>query len=100
LGGAGRVGLVRVIAIDALAPHPSAAPFASLFVADFPALFAEFRGKRFTLLWCGSRDGFGVRDFHGRCDRRAHTLLLILDTEVNIFGVFTPVEWESRQWNY
>jgi hypothetical protein len=70
--------------------------FASLIVADFPALFAEFRGKRFTLLWRGSRDGFGARDFHGRCDGHAPTLTLIQDTEGNIFGGFTPVEWESR----
>jgi hypothetical protein len=78
----------------ALPPPP--AGFASLIVADFPALFAEFRGKRFTLLWRGSRDGFGGRDFHGRCDGHANTLTLIEDTEGNIFGGFTPVEWESR----
>jgi hypothetical protein len=24
---------------------------------------------------------------------------MILDTNVNIFGWFTPVEWESREWN-
>jgi hypothetical protein len=71
------------------------AGFASLIVADFPALFAEFRGKHFTLLWRGSRDGFGAHDFHGRCDGHAPTLTLIQDTEGNIFGGFTPLEWES-----
>jgi hypothetical protein len=75
------------------------AGFASLIVADFPALFAEFRGKRFTLLWRGSRDGFGARDFRRRCDGHAPTLTLIQDTKRNIFGGFTPVEWESREWN-
>jgi hypothetical protein len=85
-------------------PAPStvalpAAPagFASLIVAGFPALFAEFGGKRFALLWRGSRDGFGARDFHGRCDGHAPTLTLIQDTGGNIFGGFTPVEWESFQ---
>jgi hypothetical protein len=78
---------------------PPPAPFASLIVADFPALFAEFRGKRFTLLWRGSRDGFGTGDFHGRCDGHANTLTLIEDTEGNIFGGFTPVKWESRQYD-
>jgi hypothetical protein len=73
--------------------------FASLIVADFPALFAEFRGKRFALLWRGSRDGFRAKNFHRRCDGHANTLLLILDTEGNIFGGFTPVEWESRDWD-
>jgi hypothetical protein len=56
------------------------AGFASLIVADFPALFAEFRVKRFALLWCGSRDGFSARDFRSRCDSRAPTLTLIQDT--------------------
>jgi hypothetical protein len=28
-------------------------------LTDCPALFAEFRGKRFALPWRGSRDGFG-----------------------------------------
>jgi hypothetical protein len=36
--------------------------FPSLIVADFPALFAKFGGKHFTLLWCGSSDGFGARN--------------------------------------
>jgi hypothetical protein len=66
-----------------------------LIVADFPALIAEFRGKRFTLLWRGSRDGFGAGDFHVRCDGHANTLTLIEDTAGNIFGGFTPLQWES-----
>jgi hypothetical protein len=71
----------------------------SLIVSDFPAIFAEFRGKRFSLLWRGSRDGFGARDFHVRCDGHANTLSVILDTAGNVFGAFTPVAWESREWN-
>jgi hypothetical protein len=59
---------------------PPPAGFASLIVADFPALFAEFGGKRFRLLWRGSRDGFRAGDFHGRCDGNANPLTLILDT--------------------
>jgi hypothetical protein len=92
------------------APQPRAAPaqeqkqppaprLDSLIVSSFPPLFDEFRGKRFGLLWRGSRDGFGVRDFHGRCDGRANTLTLILDTGGNVFGGFTPLEGEARVWN-
>jgi hypothetical protein len=47
-------------------------------------------------LWRGSRDGFTAKEFHRRCDGRANTLTLILDTDGNVFGGFTPVEWESR----
>jgi hypothetical protein len=37
-----------------------------------------------------------LQSFHGRCDGQAPTLTLIQDTVGNIFGGFTPVEWESR----
>jgi hypothetical protein len=75
---------------------PAPPGFASLIVADFPALLDEFRGKRFTLLWRGSRDGFKANDFHHRCDGHANTLTLILEMQGNIFGGFTPVEWKSH----
>jgi hypothetical protein len=71
----------------------------SRIISDIPEIFAEFRGKRFSLLWRGSRDGFNAQEFHGRCDGRANTLTVILDTEGNIFGGFTPLEWESWVWN-
>jgi hypothetical protein len=47
-------------------------------------------------LWRGSRDGFDAQEFHRRCDGHTRTLTVILDTEGNIFGGFTPVEWDSR----
>jgi hypothetical protein len=78
---------------------PPAPPLDSLIVSDFPPLLDEFRAKRFVLLWRGSRDGFGTRDFHGRCDGRANTLTLVLDTKGNVFGGFTPLQWEARVWN-
>jgi hypothetical protein len=74
---------------------PAPAGFDSLIVSDFPEIFAEFRYKQFKLLWRGSRDGFGASEFHRRCDGHAKTLTMILDTKRNIFGGFTPVEWET-----
>jgi hypothetical protein len=70
----------------------------SAIMSDFPEIFAEFRGKRFSLLWLGGRDGFGARDDHNRCDGHADTLTVILDTDGNVFRGFTPLEWESRKW--
>jgi hypothetical protein len=67
----------------------------SLITPQFPPLFEEFRAKSFNLLWRGSRDGFTAWDFHLHCDGHANTLTLIADTNLNIFGGFTPVEWES-----
>jgi hypothetical protein len=75
------------------APHG----FASPIIADSPALFAWFPWHTFTLLWRGSRDGFRAKNFHRRCDGHANTLTLIEDTAGNIFGGFTPVEWEAPQ---
>jgi hypothetical protein len=71
--------------------------FSSLIISDFPIILAEFHGKRFVLLWRGSRDGFGAKAFHDRCDGHSNTLTLILDTSGNIFGGFTPVAWESHK---
>jgi hypothetical protein len=73
--------------------------FDSRIISAIPEILAEFREKQFSVLWRGSRDGFGASAFHGGCDGHANTLTLILDTEENIFGGFTPVEWESRVWN-
>jgi hypothetical protein len=71
----------------------------SLILFDLPELLAEFRGRRMILLWRGSRDGFLARDFHRHCDNHANTLTVIMDTDRNIFGGFTPAKWEARTWN-
>jgi hypothetical protein len=88
--------------VDSLLPPPPPPPplgWNSAIVPDLPKLFEDFKEKQFTLLWRGSRDGFGARAFHRRCDGHPNTLTVILDTDGNIFGGFTPVEWESRKWN-
>jgi hypothetical protein len=73
---------------------PALAGFASLIVADSPALFAEIGGGWFPLLWRGSRDSFDARAFCGRCDGHA-AMGIIRQTEATIFGGFTPMEWDS-----
>jgi hypothetical protein len=80
--------------IEVLDPPPQVD---SQIISDFPEIFAEFR--KFSLLWRGSRDGFGSKDFHEKCDGHTNTLLVILDTNGNIFGGFTPVEWDSDSYN-
>jgi hypothetical protein len=69
----------------------------SLIISEIPPLLHDFEGKQWKLLWRGSRDGFRARGFHERCDGSANTLTVILDTSGNVFGGFTPIEWESRQ---
>jgi hypothetical protein len=67
----------------------------STILAEFPPIFAEFHEQKFSLLWRGSRDGYGGRDFHNRCDGHKNTLMIIEDVDGNVFGGYTPVEWES-----
>jgi hypothetical protein len=71
----------------------------SVIVPKFPDIFPEFQRKQISLLWRGSRDGFGAPQFHSRCDAHANTLTVILDTNGNIFGGFTPVKWEPQVQN-
>jgi hypothetical protein len=84
------------------APHPmglvASVGWNSAIVPDFPKLFEDL-GQKFTILWRGSRDGFGAREFHRCCDGHPNTLTVILDTDGNIFGGFTPVAWASPKWN-
>jgi hypothetical protein len=75
---------------------PPAVHFESVIVTGFPEIFAIFREKNISLLWRGSRDGFRARDFHRCCDSYANTLTVILDTNGNIFGGFTPACWQPR----
>jgi hypothetical protein len=82
----------------ASAPSPRAG-WTSVIIPHVPKLFRDFRRRRFALLWRGGRDGFGTGEFHRLCDGHANTLTLIMDTDGNIFGGFTPVTWESRKWN-
>jgi hypothetical protein len=72
--------------------------WSSAIVADFPKLFEDFKKKQFTLLRRGSSDGFGAYEFfHSRCDWHPNTLTVILDTDGNIFGRFSPVMWDSPE---
>jgi hypothetical protein len=77
------------IADHLIAPLPLTPVLDSAIISDFPEIFAEFSGKRFSLLLRGSRDGFAAGDFHSRCDGHANTLTVILDTNGNVLGGFT-----------
>jgi hypothetical protein len=86
------------LAVEIIA-HPSPPELDSLIISAIPEIFADLGGQNFKLLWRGSRDGFGVSDFHRCCDGHANTLTVVLDTGGTIFGGFTPIEWDSRVWN-
>jgi hypothetical protein len=73
----------------------------SEIISEIPDIFPDFEDKTWQLLWRGSRDGFGARAFHSRCDGHANTLMLFVTAASNddvggfVFGGFTTVEWDS-----
>jgi hypothetical protein len=57
----------------------------------------EFSLKdKWTLLYRGTRDGFGADDFHSKCDNHNNTLTIVKAHGTSyIFGGFTSINWES-----
>ena len=53
--------------------------------------------EKWTLLYRGSRDGFGSNDFHSKCDSHSSTLTIYKAKHSSsyIFGGFTSVSWDS-----
>jgi hypothetical protein len=56
------------------------------------------RGKRFELLYRGSRDGMTAAAFHGKCDGKGPTLVLIAGQSdgqpISVFGGYAGKSWE------
>jgi hypothetical protein len=51
---------------------------------------------KWSLLYRGTRDGFGSSDFHSKCDGHANTLTILKAKESKfIFGGFTTTDWDS-----
>jgi hypothetical protein len=78
-------------------PKAQAALFESTIVDGCPPLFSQFEGKKIRLLYRGSRDGFGSKAFHNKCNMRSHTLTIVKAQGGCIFGGYTPVPWGSTK---
>jgi len=50
-------------------------------------------GEKWRLLYRATRDGFGAKDFHQKCDHFENTLIVIKSTSGYIFGGFTSMAW-------
>ncbi|CAF1172092.1 unnamed protein product [Didymodactylos carnosus] len=58
----------------------------------------EFYGKsnqRWQLIYRASRDGFGAKDFHDRCNDQGATVTVIRSKNGYLFGGYTRVPWKS-----
>jgi hypothetical protein len=55
---------------------------------------------KWSLLYRGTRDGFGSSDFHLKCDGHSNTLTILKAKGSEfIFGGYTTIDWESSvQW--
>ena len=56
------------------------------------------RAAAANLLFRSTRDG-ATAAFHARCDAKGPTLVLIKDTDGNVFGGYTQENWSSK-WEY
>ena len=51
---------------------------------------------KWSLLYRGTRDDFGGKAFHSKCDGKSNTLTILKAKQSKfIFGGFTAVNWES-----
>ena len=55
----------------------------------------ELNGRKWSLLYRGSRDGFLGSDFHSHCDDKPKTLTIVQSKSGNIFGGFKSAQWKS-----
>ena len=54
-----------------------------------------FESRPLSLLWRGTRDGFGSAAFHSLCDGKANTLTIVKSITGFIFGGYTSLAWSS-----
>jgi hypothetical protein len=59
----------------------------------------DARAAAAALLFRSTRDGANAAAFHERCDAKGPTLVLIKDTDGNVFGGYTQKDWGSK-WKY
>jgi len=76
-------------------------PFKSKILSDNQASelikLCEFSlGDKWTLIYRGTRDGFGANEFHSKCNGHNNTLTILKAHGSSfIFGGFTPIDWNS-----
>jgi len=52
--------------------------------------------KKFKLIYKATRDGFGAKNFHSKCDIRG-TLVVVQSVEGYLFGGYTSQSWEGNK---
>lgn len=65
-------------------------------VLDIALPMAWFPKTYLRLLYRGTRDGFGLNNFHRHCDNKGSTMVCIRTDKGCVFGGYTPVNWEPK----
>jgi hypothetical protein len=60
----------------------------------------DARAAAATLLFRSTRDGANAAAFHAHCDGKGPTLVLIKDSDGNVFGGYTQKNWSSPIYSY
>ena len=60
----------------------------------------EHPAAKATLIFKGTRDGFGAPKFHQLCDNKGPTLTVVKSDQNEIFGGFTKASWGSKPDGY
>ena len=48
-----------------------------------------------VLLYRASRDGWLLKDFHSKCDRKGATIVLVKTTKGRLCGGYTTIPWQN-----
>jgi hypothetical protein len=69
-------------------------------MSEFIDLCEFSTNDKWSMLYRATRDGFGAKDFHSKCDGHPKTLTILKAKQSEfIFGGFTSVDWDSTsQW--
>ena len=51
--------------------------------------------QKWKLIYRATRDGFGAKDFHSKCDSYQNSLVIIKSTNGNVFGGYTQQSWSG-----
>jgi hypothetical protein len=69
----------------------------SNIISTFPRNFRAFKGRKFRLLYRGTRDGFQARQFYQLCGGHKDTVTVISSMNNCTFGGYTPAEWSGTK---
>jgi len=52
--------------------------------------------QKWNLIYRATRNGFGAKDFHSKCDSYQNSLVIIKSTKGNVFGGYTEQNWSPQ----